>query len=71
VVATVEQKGESAMMEKTELRSDIRALDENEIDFVAGGVDSDAAARAVAAFNCVIHFGGHPIGWAMAAYGLL
>ena len=55
------------MMERTELRSDIRALDENELDLVAGGFDGYAAARAVQATIAIVSFGGHPFGWAVAA----
>lgn len=62
---------ERAIEEQTGWGSESRALDDNELDLVVGGLDSDAGARAVAALNVVLHFGGHPYGWAAAAYGLL
>jgi hypothetical protein len=68
MVATVEQKRENAIMEKTELRCDIRALNENELDLVTGGLDYAAAARALAAYGAIAMTGGHPAGWTMAAY---
>ena len=48
----------------------VRALDENEIDSVDGGVDGGSALRAVAAAYLVVSFGGHPYAWFAAAYKL-
>ena len=57
-------------MERTESCSDDRALDDNELDIVAGGVDGGAALRAAAAAYLVVSFGGHPAAWFAAAYKL-
>lgn len=54
-------------MERTELCSEDRALDDNELDIVAGGVDGGAALRAAAAAYLVVSFGGHPYAWYAAA----
>jgi hypothetical protein len=58
------------MMEKTELCSDDCALDDNELEVVAGGVDGGAALRAAAAAYLVVSVGGHPYTWFAAAYKL-
>ena len=56
------------MIERTELRSDIRALGENEIDLVTGGFADPAANRAVSALWIVTSFGGSHWAWGAAVW---
>jgi hypothetical protein len=57
-------------MMETALCSEVRALDDDELDTVAGAVDGGAALRAVAAAYLVVSFGGSPYAWYAAAYKL-